>query len=321
MWDRQPVEGNLDLRAWFAREAAAGSAADTLIVPGGQSALSLILRTLCPPGAPLLVESPTYTGALAVARAAGIVPVPVPTDEGGVLPDHLATALRATGARVIYLQPTFANPGGAVLSPERRRAVLVAAEAAGAFVVEDDFSHDLAFGPPVAPMVTLDPGRVVYVRSLTKSAAPGLRIAAICAQGPVARRLRAARAADDLFVSGPLQEAALDLVTSPAWLRHLATLTRTLRGRRDAAVQALRTEWPTARLRLIPGGGYHLWVELPADTDDQGFSDAAARVGVHISPGHIWFPAEPTGSFVRLSYAAAEVEAIQEGIRRLARLA
>lgn len=321
VWDRQPVEGHPELRAWFAREAGAATAADTLIVPGGQSALSLLFRALCPPGAPILVESPTYTGALAVARAAGIVPVPVPTDAGGVLPDLLAAALRATGARVIYLQPTFANPGGATLSLDRRRAVLAAAQAAGAFVIEDDFAHDLAYGPAVAPMLALDPGRVIYVRSLTKSAAAGLRIAAICAQGPVARRLRAARAADDLFVSGPLQEAALELVTSPAWPRHLATLTRALRARRDAAVDALRTMWPAARLPVVPGGGYHLWVELPAGTDDGRFADDAARAGVHVNPGHIWFPAEPTGAFLRLSFAAAEPEALREGVRRLAALA
>ncbi|MES2643582.1 MAG: PLP-dependent aminotransferase family protein [Myxococcota bacterium] len=321
VWGRQPPEGNPELRAWFAREASSAlSAADTLIVPGGQAALAVTIRALCPPGAPLLVESPTYVGAVAVARAAGVVPVPVPSDRDGVRPDLLAAAFRATGARVFFTQPTFANPNGSVLAPDRRAAVLAAAEAAGAFVLEDDFAHDLAFAPRPPPLVSLDPGRVVYIRSLTKSAAAGLRIAAVCATGPVATRIRSARSVEDLFVSGPLQEAGLELVTSPAWPRHLRALTRALVLRRDAAVEALRQDWPAARLALVPDGGYHLWVELPPGVDDLAFTRAAAAVGVHVSAGRRWFPAEPTGSFVRLSYAAADEAALREGIRRLGRL-
>lgn len=322
VWGRQPREGNPELRAWFAREAGPSlTAADTLIVPGGQSALTVVIRALCPPGAPLLVESPTYVGALAIARAAGVVPIPVPTDTEGVLPDALASAFRATGARVFYAQPTFANPTGSVLPLERRRAVLAAAEAAGAFVVEDDFAHDLAFGPTPPRLVSLDPDRVLYVRSLTKSAAAGLRIAAVCARGPVAARLRSVRAVDDLFVSGPLQEAALELVGSPAWTRHLHQLVRALAARRDVAVRGLRGDWPAARLSQVPLGGYHLWVGLPAGTDDVAFAAAAAAQGVHTSPGRVWFPAEPTGPFLRLSYAAADAATLGAAIPRLARVA
>ena len=145
------------------------------------------------------------------------------------------------------------------------------------------------------------------------------RIAAVCAQGAAAARLRAVRAADDLFVSGPLQEAALDLVSSPAWGRHLRALQRALRDRRDAAVNALAA-WKGARLPLVPQGGYNLWVELPRGTDAPAFARAAMAVGVHLTHGNLWFPAEPTGAFVRLSYASADAAALREGIARLARL-
>lgn len=320
-WGRQPAEGHPDLRAWFAREASPElGAADLLVVPGGQSALAVVIRALCPPGAPLLVESPTYTGATAIAHAARIAPVPVPTDDEGVIPEQLDAAFRATGARLFYSQPTFANPGGQVLPLARREAVLRVAEAHGAFVLEDDFAHDLAFGAVPPPLVALDPGRVIYVRSLTKSAAAGLRIAGIAARGPVAARLRAARAVDDLFVSGPLQEAALDLVTGPAWPRHLAKLRGALRARRDAAVAALRRHWPAARLARVPQGGYHLWVELPAGVDERALTAAAAAAGVYVSPGAMWFPADPPGAWLRLSYAAADEPRLDEGIRRLASL-
>ena len=106
------------------------TAQNVLITPGGQAALSAAFRHLCAPGDPVIVESPTYVGALAVARAAGLSMVPVPGDRDGVLPDVLADALARTGARLVYLQPRYANPAGAVLAPDRREAVLAAVRAA-----------------------------------------------------------------------------------------------------------------------------------------------------------------------------------------------
>src|SRR5581483_88210 len=125
----------------------------------------------------------------------------------GVRPDLLAEALRATGARVFYCQPTFANPHGATLAPERRAAVLQAVRDAGAFLIEDDWARDFALEPAPPPLVADDrDGHVVYVRSLSKSATPGLRVGAIAARGPAASRLRARRLADALFVAAPMQQ-------------------------------------------------------------------------------------------------------------------
>lgn len=144
-WSRPPVGGVSELRAWFAREIGGpgGSlaASDVLITAGGQSALTAAVRALAPPGAPVLVESPTYPGMLAVARASGLRPVPVPVDADGVRTDLLADAFRASGARLFVCQPLFQNPSGTVLAAERRREVLRVARAAGAFVVEDDFAR------------------------------------------------------------------------------------------------------------------------------------------------------------------------------------
>lgn len=143
-WGRPPTDGLPELRSWFAREIGpALSGADVLITAGGQSALATALRALAPPGAPVLVESPTYPGMLAVARATGLRPVPVPMDADGVRPELLADAFRATGARVLVTQPLFQNPTGATLAPARRPEILAIARAAGAFVIEDDFARRL----------------------------------------------------------------------------------------------------------------------------------------------------------------------------------
>ncbi|MGW5786266.1 aminotransferase-like domain-containing protein [Streptomyces sp. NPDC003757] len=322
-WGRPPMEGLPELREWFARGiGGAVTAAEVLITAGGQSALTTALRALAPPGTPVLVESPTYPGMLAIARAAGLRPVPVPVDADGVRPALLADAFRATGARVFVCQPLFQNPTGAVLAPERRGEVLRIARAAGAFVVEDDFVRRLVHedaGPLPAPLAADDPdGVVVHVGSLTKATSPSFRVSALAARGPVLERLRAIQVVDTFFVPRPLQEAALELVGSPAWPRHLRAVSAELKARRDAMTSALKRQLPEISLAHIPSGGYHLWPRLPEGADERALTSAALRAGVAITPGRPYFSAEPPAAHVRLSFAAvANTGEITEGVRRL----
>jgi DNA-binding transcriptional MocR family regulator len=320
-WGTMPTEGLAPLRALFAAWFGGGhTAQDVLVVSGGQSALTACLRGLAPPGGPLIVESPTYPGALVAARAASLVPVPVPSDERGIRPDLLADALAATGARLVYSQPTHANPHGAVLAPERRADVLAAVRSAGAFLVEDDPVRDLTFEPLrlPPPLSHDDPdGHVVHITSLTKVGAPSLRIGAIAARGPAFARLRAARVVDDFFVAGPLQEAAVELLGAPAWPRHLKRLRTALRERRDALLAAVERELGPGRT-TPPSGGFHVWVRLDPGEDDVALSERAYRAGVKVLAGGPWFAAEPPGPYARLTFAAEPPERLAEGVRVLA---
>ncbi|MFC7307787.1 PLP-dependent aminotransferase family protein [Streptomyces monticola] len=324
-WGRPPMDGLPELREWFARGCGGAiTASEVLITSGGQSALTTALRALAPPGAPVLVESPTYPGMLAIARAAGLRPVPVPVDTGGVRPELLASAFKATGARVFVCQPLFQNPTGAVLAADRRRDVLRIAREAGAFIVEDDFVRRLVHedaGPLPAPLIADDPdGVVVHVCSLTKATSPSFRVCALVARGPVLERLRAIQIVDNFFVPRPLQEAALELVGSPAWNRHLRSVAGQLKERRDAMTSGLLREVPELSLPHIPTGGYHLWLRLPDGADETGLVTAALRAGVAITPGRPYFCAEPPAGHVRLSFAGlAGAAEIGEGVRRLRR--
>ena len=318
-WARVPTEGIDRLRAWFAREADGHVRPhDVVITPGAQAGLSTALRVLAAPGEPVLLESPTYLGAIGAARAAGLRLVPVPTDRDGVRPDLLAEAFARTGARVFVCQPLFANPTGATLALDRRAAVLDAVRAANAFLVEDDFARDLALdAEPPAPLVADDPdGHVVYLRSLTKSTAPGLRVAALAARGAAGARLRAARVLDDFFVGGPQQEAALDVVSSPAFRRHRRRTAETLRERRELLAAALRRHLPDARFD-VPAGGLNLWLGLPDGLDDVELAAEAARAGVVVSPGRPWFPADAPGPYLRLSFAGTPGPELERGVALL----
>ena len=247
--------------------------------------------------------------------------VPVPTDEHGVLPDALADALTRTHARLVYLQPRHANPTGATLAADRRPAVLDAVNTAGSFLIEDDWVRDLDLdGPTPAPLASLDAdGHVIYIRSLTKPVAAGLRVAALIARGPALTRLRRGRLSDDLFVAPVLQHTALDVLTAPGWPRHLAGLRRALRLRRDTLTTALIANLPECHLHLNPAGGVHLWLRLPEGTSDTEVTTAAHRQGVTVSPGHAYFPAEAPSPYLRLSYAAADPDTLQHAAALLAR--
>jgi DNA-binding transcriptional MocR family regulator len=325
IWDPMPVDGLTELRDWFAAgTSGAFQPRDVIICPGTQAAIAAAFRALAAHGDPILFESPSYTGAMACAEAAGLHIVPVPADTDGVRPDLLEDAFRRTGARLFYGQPNHANPTGATLPEERRRAVLDILVHYGALMIEDDWAHDfhLDTPAPVPPLAAQDPhGHIIYVRSLTKCAAPSLRVGAICARGPAFERLHNARLADDFFVPGPLQETAIQLVTAPSWPRHLKALRAALRERRDAlAAAVIRYFGPTALPPELPGG-LHLWVRLPNGVSDETLAQKAASAGILISAGSHWFPAEPPAPYVRLGFANIDPEQAGQALAGLARLA
>lgn len=318
-WGRVAPSGLPELRAALAATVGVDSD-DVIVVPGGQAGLSAALRGLAPPGAPVLVEVPTYLGALVAARGAALHPVPVPTDPDGLRPDLLADAFARTGARLLYAQPTYANPTGAVLDADRRAAVLDVVRAAGAFLLEDDWARHLGIDGPVPPPLVRDDvdGHVVYLTSLTKPAAPSLRIGALVARGPAADRLVATRLVEDFFVARPLQEAAVELLGSSAWPRHLTALRAALRDRRDVLVAAVTRHLPDLELTRIPAGGLHLWLRLSEGMDDVELAAHARRDDVLVEAGRPYFVAEPPAAHLRLTYAAASPTDLIEGVRRLA---
>lgn len=318
-WDQPPVAGIPALRSALATMIGL-TPAEVMVVPGGQAGLSAALRALVPPGAPILVESPTYMGLLAMARAAELRVVPVPTDQHGLHPELLAEALALTGARLVYCQPTFTNPTGALMPQSRRAEILQTVRSAGAFLIEDDTARLLAIdAEPAPPMIADDPdGHVVHLLSLTKATAPSLRIGALAARGPAAARLRALRLLDDFFVPQPLQEAAVELLASPAWQRHRTAFRRELAARRDALVAAVAEQLPQVSVTGPPGGGLHLWCRLPDGCDEAELVLQAQARGVLVGGGAEYHAAEPPGPALRLTYASEPVPRLVEGVRRLA---
>jgi DNA-binding transcriptional MocR family regulator len=319
--NRSPAAGLPELQAWFATELGAATppvASDVVILPGSQSGHSIAFRALVGAGRPLLMESPTYWGAILAATQAGVRVVPVPSGSRGPDPDELARAFSRTGARAFYAQPTFANPTGAHWTPALASEVLDIVRRNGAFLIEDDWAHDFGIDADPAPIAARDDsGHVVYLRSLTKSVSPAVRIAAIIARGPARERILADAQAVSMYVSGMLQAVALDVVTQPAWRTHLRNLRQQLAARRDLLVAALREHAPTAHLEAVPAGGLNLWLRLPDTTDLPRVVRDCEAAGVLVAAGDEWFPAEPTAPHLRLNFSGANPGAFPEGARVL----
>ncbi|UTX53923.1 aminotransferase-like domain-containing protein [Leucobacter aridicollis] len=320
-WQMTPVAGSPDLRRVIAADYTADPG-DVLIVPGGQQGLAYALRTLSEPGGHVITESPSYPGVILAAQSAGLTVSSVPADAHGIRIEALADELERTRARVVYVQPTYANPTGAVLAPERRTALIELAAKHGAFVVEDDWARYINLDEKAPrPVFVDDPnGHVVTVTTLSKPVSPGLRLGAVIARGPAGERLQAARAAEDLCVSPLTQEVTHALLTSQAWVRHRGRLSAELTARRDALVRAIHTYLPDVTLQSIPRGGLHMWGRLPEFARSREVAENAYAAGVLVGDGRHFFVNEPSGQYLRFSFGAATEAQAAEGARLLARV-
>lgn len=324
-----PVAGLPELQQWFAQELAASvpanenalSARDVIVLPGTQSGLSSLFRALAGAGQPVLMESPTYWGAILAAHQSGVHIIPVPTGVQGPDPSQLERAFTESGSRVFYSQPNYANPTGAQWSGQRGREVVDVVRRHGAFLIEDDWAHDFGIETEPRPLAAGDDsGHVIYLRSLTKSVSPALRVGAVIARGPARDRILADRAAETMYVSGLLQTATLDVVTQPGWRTHLRGLRQQLQSRRDLLLTSLREHAPQAHVEHVPTGGLNLWAQLPEGTDLDRVVRRCETAGVIVASGAEWFPAEPTAPFIRLSYAGPNPAAFPEGARILGQI-
>lgn len=326
---RAPAAGLPELQAWFAAELGSATApgltpphaGDVVVLPGSQSGLSAIFRTLVGAGRPMLIESPSYWGAILAAAQVGVQLVPIPSGAGGPDPAEIERAFAQTGARGFYAQPNFANPTAAQWSPELAETVLGIVREHGAFLIEDDWAHDFGITAEPAPLAARDDsGHVVYLRSLTKSVSPAVRVAGLIARGPARDRILVDAQAQAMYVSGVLQAVALDVVTQPGWRTHLRSLRGQLAARRDLLIESVREHAPTAHLETVPRGGLNLWLRLPDDTELTQLSRDCEARGVVIAAGDEWFPAEPAGRYLRLNYSGPNPGAFPEAARVLGQL-
>ena len=291
-----------------------------LITAGSQQALSLVSQLLLSQGDAILVESPTYAGALDLFRTLGFKVVGIPMDAQGMQVDGLEKLLQQYHPRLIYTIPNFHNPTGTCLTGPRRRQLLVLADRYNIPIIEDDFVGDLRYEGHTQPALkALDPGgRVIYVSTFSKMLMPGLRVGFITVDGPVYDSLVDFKRMNDVATSGLVQRALEAYVTVGRYQAHLRRSCQIFRKRRDVMVSAIRRYLPAGVRFDPPKGGLFVWLQLPGGLSSEKLLPLANEAGVDFAPGTPFFPDGNQGrSWLRLNFVAQEPAQIEEGMKRL----
>lgn len=318
------TEGDPELRAAIAARLTARGLPtgpdDLLVTSGSQQALTLAAAALIDPGDRVLVEEPSYLAALQAFQLAGAEVVPVACDDDGLDPDAVAAAAAEHGARVLYTIPTFHNPTGRTLPLERRRALAAVAERCGLWLIEDDPYGELRYGGAALPsLAAMAEDRTLALSTLSKVAAPGLRIGWVRAPAAVRRALVIAKQAADLHSSTVDQAAAARWLATVDLDAHLAVLRGEYGRRRDALLAGLAAALPPGSTHNRPDGGMFVWARLPGGWDAEPLLARALREDVAFVPGYPFFAGEPDRATLRFSFTAHGPAEIAEGLERLRR--
>lgn len=314
-------EGHPPLREWIAATLPKTNADEVLITSGSQQGLDLAAKLLVDPGDTVLVESPTYLGALQAFNPYEPRYVSVPVDESGMQVDRLEELLKQK-PKFIYALPNFQNPSGSQLGLERRTTLVKLAAEYRVPILEDDAYHHLNFQEGIMPTLyeldkTLGSGNnVVYMSTFSKTLAPGLRVAWTVGPAEVIRKLVQLKQGADLHTATLNQMLAFELATT-VFESQVARIRRTYRARRDVMQEALNQTMKGKARWNTPQGGMFFWLTLPAHLDASRLLEHAVRHKVAFVPGEPFHAGGGGKNTLRLSFSYPTPENIREGIARL----
>jgi 2-aminoadipate transaminase len=319
-----PTEGYMQLREWIAARHSTSSVridpADVLITTGSQQALDLLGKVLIDPGSRVLVETPTYLGALQAFSLSEPTFVSVPSNENGPQPEMLTSEI-LDGARFMYCLPNFQNPTGRRLPTARRERLAQIATDAGLIVVEDDPYGALSYEGDVLPSLkSLMPDNVVYLGSFSKVLTPGLRVGYLIAPPALHRKLVQAKQAADLHTPSFNQRIVYECVKDGFLDEHVPTIRALYRQRCQVMLEAMQEHFPKGVTWNRPEGGMFIWVNLPAGMDSSELLQKAIAENIAFVPGAPFFANEPQPNTLRLSFVTVPPERIQRGIAVLGAL-
>ena len=297
---------------------------DIVVTTGSQMALDLVTRVFCDPGDVVLVESPSYVGALGVFRAYECDVIHVAMDDQGLVPMALSEAItrvRAAGKKVklIYTIPSFHNPAGVTQGPERRAEILAIAQREGIALLEDDPYGLLGFdGAPPRAIRADDAEGVIYLGSFSKTIASGLRVGWAIAPHGVREKLVLAAESAVLCPSNYAQLTVSEYLATQPWREQIKVFCEVYRERRDALLESLQAYMPEGTTWTIPAGGFYSWLTLPHGLDATSMLPRAVAALVAYVPGTGFYVDGQGRQNLRLSYCYPEPDRIREGVRRLA---
>lgn len=295
---------------------------DILVTSGSQQAYELLVRALIAPGDTALVERPAYPAAIQGLRLAGANIVTVGVEEDGTNLEELARALQQHQPKFFYCVPTFANPSGITLSLEKRKKLLALLATTDCLLIEDDPYGQLRFSgeplPTLAELARSTPAQdqVIYLSSLSKTVAPGLRIGWMVAHPEILRRCVLAKQVDDMCSAPFMQAVAAHYLNSGRYAQHLPYIINTYRQRAQCMLNAFSADFD-GQLKLVrPEGGMFIWGYLPPDINATRLLPLAIDEKVMFVPGSGFYADKPDENAFRLSFAMSNEAQITEGVTR-----
>lgn len=303
-----------------ARRKIPAAAGDLLVTSGSQGVLDAVGKILISPGDRVAVEAPTYIGALQAFGPYAPDYVQIDTDAEGVVPASLERAVRDGGARLIYLVPTFQNPSGRTVPLYRRIEIAEILKRYDALLIEDDPYSLLRYrGEDIPPIRTFAPGHVIYVSTLSKVLAPGLRVGFCLAPEPIRGWLVRVKQGVDLHTSTFNQALAAEYLARGYLDRHLPNILRQYGPRLAAILAALEAHFPEGFRWSLPDGGMFVWVEGPSGLDIEEIYWRAIEKNVAFVPGRFFFAHEGEGmDTLRLNFTMADEATLDRSIKVLA---
>ena len=315
------TDGYAPLREWVASEKSKNGVSITpeqvIIVSGSQQALDLIGKVFINEGDKVLVEAPTYLGALQAFDLFFPKYVSIQSDENGLDAEQLS-AEQAEGAKFLYALPNFQNPTGRLMTEERRQALVNKARELNLLVIEDDPYGELWYtSAPPPSLLSRMPERVIQMGSFSKILAPGLRLGYIVAPEEIARKFEQIKQATDLHTSTITQRAVYEVVKDGFLSEHIPTIRTLYHKQAQAMLGALAKHMPAGVKWNQPAGGMFLWLELPEGMDSEEMLKKALERNIAYVPGTPFYANEPVRNTMRLAFVTVPEEKIRAGVKVL----
>lgn len=295
-------------------------AKNVIITTGSQQGLDIIGRVFLDKDDVVLIESPSYLGAINAFELNQPKFVEVPTDGEGMIPEELEKLLETTDrVKFIYVIPNYQNPTGICWTMERRQALMALAAKYEIPVIEDNPYGDLRFeGEEINPLISMDPKHlVIYSGTFSKTLAPGMRLAWLVANDQIMAKIDLVKGATDLSTPGTTQRECAMYMENYDFEGHIKENCALYAKRRDAMCEAIKKYFPENVKCTYPHGGLFLWVELPEGIDARKLLMTCIENNVAFVPGDSFFPASKKKNYFRLNFSYNDEATIEEGIKRL----
>lgn len=297
---------------------------DIIVTSGAQQAIDLVVRSLVPPGAPVIIERPAYYGIINALRTAHARILEVPLEQDGMDMAALEVHLSRHRPRLIYTNPTFQNPTGITTSEEKRRALLVLARKYGVAILEDDHNSELRFSGTSVPSIRAladSEDSVFYARSFGKVLLPGVRLGYVVTPSRTRRSLLATKAHSDLHTNAMMQEATALFLARRNYQKPFERMKKAYGVMQRKLIRSLSEGMPSGTLIGKPEGGLSLWLNLPEGTEVSELYYRAVQRGVAFISGEVFYASHVNPRTLRVSFGLMSDAVLDEGVARLCSVA